>query len=556
MSAMAVADAYAREAVDGNVSRRIKSLARRYLAERQDGSGVVWEGDRLDELVAWGTKNLSGIFGGMTWDPWAVWAMAMFVARRAPTGLPLTREMIIQVPRGCGKTQLATALAGWTLERSARDGLKGVEIVILATMRDKAVEVVSRLERAQAMGANEWKVLGVNGNYTAKVIAEHGWIKAAASTPKNADGISPALIILDEASRMDETLTRARSSMMKVPWSQALIVTTPDVDQYLQPYGVMISPIEQALDNDTALPPGQIAVMHQADPDDDPSDPATWAKANPALGLRIQADEYSRRLGELNEPRAREEFMTQCLSTFTSDLAAAIPVQYFDDCAEPWDLETVRGRPAMIGIDFSVGGWEGAQCDLTSLNLSVWDGQKLWSRSYHWWAGRSMAEDEKRTKMPLREWEAKGLIRASGQTISLDDVRDVIASLARVVDLKVIVCDPAAGQSGRIAKWETEYGWLVSRAPRTAVYMGSAWAIWQEYVRARRIRFDPDPVLRAAIESSRTETGPTGLVTVRKSTERSNNDPLIACMVALKAMNDREMLNTSIYGSEVSSNMF
>jgi hypothetical protein len=98
-----------------------------------------------------------------------------------------------------------------------------------------------------------------------------------------------------------------------------------------------------------------------------------------------------------------------------------------------------------------------------------------------------------------------------------------------------------------VQKWESEYGWPVSKAPRSAVYMGSAWAIWQEFVRGKRIAFHTDPVLRGAIESSKTETGPTGLVTVRKSTERSNNDPLIACLVAIKAMSDREMMAQSMY---------
>jgi phage terminase large subunit-like protein len=551
-SALAVADSYAAEAVAGNVSQRVKAMASRYLDERRHGSGVVWDGERLDELVEWGRANLSGIFGPMEWDPWAVWAMAMFVARRGEDGLPLTRDLVLQVPRGCGKTQIAAALAGWSLERACLEDKKGVEIVILATLRDKAVDVIRRLEGIPNCKSKAWKVMGINGARPATLEASAGAIKAASSTPQNADGISPSLVILDEASRMDETFNRARSSTMKVPWSQTLVITTPDVDQYHTPYGAMLRTIEEALDNGKPLPLGTLAVMHQADAEDDPSNPLTWAKANPALGIRIQPAEYERRLCELNDPKQREEFYTQCLSTFTNDLSAAIPIQYFDECVDDWDLESVRGLPAMIGIDFSIGGYSGAQCDLTSLNLAVWDGVKLRSRNWHWWAGRSMADDETRTRMPLRKWEAEGFVRKSGEVINLDDVRDVVAMVARTVDLKFIVCDPAAGQAGRVQRWESEYGWPVSRAPRSAVYMGSAWAIWQEFVRGRRIAFHTDPVLRGAIESSKTETGPTGLVTVRKSTERSNNDPLIACIVAIKAMNDREMLSQSMYGADAS----
>ncbi len=64
-SALAVADSYATDALAGNVSQRVKAMAVRYLDERRDGSGVVWDSERLDELVEWGRANLSGIFGPM-----------------------------------------------------------------------------------------------------------------------------------------------------------------------------------------------------------------------------------------------------------------------------------------------------------------------------------------------------------------------------------------------------------------------------------------------------------------------------------------------------------
>jgi phage terminase large subunit-like protein len=343
---------------------------------------------------------------------------------------------------------------------------------------------------------------------------------------------------------------------MKVPWSQSLIITTPDVDQYTTPYGALLSTAEDALDNGKPLPPGVVAVMHQADPEDDPANPATWAKANPALGTRINRNEYERRLHELHDPKQREEFYTQLLSTFTSDLSAAIPMQYYEECEEEWDLESMRGMNAMVGIDFSVGGWTGAQCDMTSLNLAVWDGTRIWSRNWHWWAGRNMADDEKRTRMPLREWESRGLIRNSGETININEVRDVVAMIARTVNLKFVVCDPAAGQVGRIQAWEREHGWSVSRAPQNVVYMSSAWAIWQDHVRARRIRFHPDPVMRVAIESSRTFTGRHGLTSIVKAADSSNNDALIAALITVKAMNDREMLTQSMYGSDPSAIAF
>lgn len=487
----------------------------------------------------------------MEWHPWSVWAMALLVARRGADGLPLTRELILQVPRGCGKTQMAAAVAGWTLEEAGKDGRTGCEVIVLATMLDKAKETAARLNAIPAVQRQEWKPVGLTASMTRSAIitSPAGFIKCAASTPQNADGITPSLVVLDEASRMDATFNRALSSMMKVPWCQALIVTTPDVDQYANPYGSLIREVEDALENGKPLPSGTIAILHQADPGDDPTDPLTWAKANPGLGTTVSASEYDRRKwwATSGSPKQREEWYTQYLSTFVNDLSAAIPPEYYDACVEDWNLEQVRGLPAMVGIDFSVGGWEGSQCDLTSLHLAAWDGVKLWARSWHWWAGVNIEENEQRTRMPLREWVQSGRLMVAGPTINIDAVRDVVASIANVVQLRYVVCDPAAGMASRVQAWESTMGWQVSRAPQTVVYLGSAWAVWQDMVRAKRIRFADDPIMRAAIASSKTETGPTGLVTVRKAKDRANNDPLIAAMMTVKAMHDREMLVESMY---------
>lgn len=548
--ALAVADAYAREAVDGNVSARVREMARRYLAERERGSGVTWDAGRLEELLAWGEANLPTPRGAMRWAPWAVWAMAMLVARLGPSGLPLTRELIVQVPRGCGKTQMAAAVAGWTLDRACREGRVGVEVIVLATMLEKAAEVAKRLTLAPPVRSKAWRAVGLNSNRASVVTAPAGFIKCCASTPQNADGVSPTLVVLDEASRIDETYNRAISSLVKVPGSQALVITTPDVEQYANPYGATVRRVEEALDSGGPLPDGVLAVLHQADAEDDPRLESTWRKANPDLDDPVKVEHYRSKAWWLDapDPRLREEFFTQFLATFTSDLSAAIPIAFFDACVEPWDLEEARGLPAVLAVDFSVGSWSGDQCDLTSVNLAAWDGRRLLSRNWHYWAGTDPAADEARTRQPLREWMAAGRLVNCGATIDYVVLERQIEVLAGVVDLKWLVADPA----GKAAAWcdamEKKHGWLWSRAPQNPLYMGSAWAIWQDMVRGKRVRFDLDPVLRSCIESAVCPPAYRALPHPVKSRSRSNIDGLTAAIMAVKVMNDREMLLDSLYG--------
>jgi phage terminase large subunit-like protein len=546
---LGVADAYARECLTGTVGVRVQAMARRYLAEREPGSGVVWDEDRLAEALAWGESKLPTKAGPTAWSPWMVWVVAMFVARRTAEGLPKTRELMLQVPRGCGKTQLAAALCGWTLDRAGREGRVGCEVIVLATMLEKAKEVADRLGATSYVASKTWRASGATGNRSALVRSESGYVKCCASTPQNADGITPTLIILDEAARMDVTYNRALSSMVKVPFSQALIVTTPDVDQYLNPYGTALQEAERALDEGTDLPDGVLAVMYQADLNDDPTEESTWRKANPELGHRTPVSEYQRKKHQAvsPDPKVREEFFTQLLATFTPDLAAAIPVAFYDACVDPWQLEDAQGLPAVVSVDFSVGGWAGVQYDLTSMNLAVWDGVRLLSRNWHYWAGQDPAADEVRTRQPIRQWMQEGRLVNCGRVIDYGILERQIEVIARVVDLKWLVADPVGKAGAWCDSMEKKHGWQWSRAPQNGIYMGSAWAIWQDYVRGRKVRFDTDPVLRSAIECTRLYQGARTPPYPVKSHDRANNDPLIAALMGIKVMNDREMLTESMY---------
>jgi hypothetical protein len=106
--------------------------------------------------------------------------------------------------------------------------------------------------------------------------------------------------------------------------------------------------------------------------------------------------------------------------------------------------------------------------------------------------------------------------------------------------------------AGKAPAWceamEKKHGWQWSRAPQHVVFMGSAWAIWSDMVRGKRICFDEDPVLRANLAHTVLRSGDTGLFVPSKGRSRGNIDAVTACCMAVKVMNDREMLAQSMYG--------
>ena len=546
-SAIDIADTYARAVIAGEIvtNRRIKVQAVRYLEAR---STDEWDGPRLDRLVAFARDRFA-------WElmPWAVWTLAHLIAWRRG-GAPAVRFVVLQVARGVGKTQMAAMVGSFVVEESAAAGRKDCEVVVLATQMEKATIVQRRMKDAFG-DETEWEFYG--GQATANVcLSTHpgGSIKCRPSTPKNADGISPSLVILDEAARMDETFTRAITSLTKVRGAQMLVITTPDANQYENPYGTMIRGIERSLDHGEKMPVGAVGIIYGIDADDAPDDPTAWIKACPTIGVHTTFADYEFVMSQTRgtgDPRKREEFYTQQLATFVDDLVGGLPLAMFDACVEPWDWERARGLPGMIGIDFSQGGWgRDSQFDLTSLNCSVWDGQRILSRSWHYWAGNDIASDEIKSRQPLREWRDRNLLTVCGNTIDYSIIERQIEAIARHVDLKFFVADPAGKAPAWCEAMEKKHGWQWSRAPQHVVFMGSAWAIWSDMIRGKRILFDEDPVLRANLAHTVLRSGDTGLFVPSKGRSRGNIDAVTACCMAVKVMNDREMLSQSMYGAD------
>ncbi len=550
-SGLDIADAYAKAVLDGTqpANKRVKVLCEQYRQTREIGQ---WDAERLDRLVGYARDRFK-------WElmPWAVMAFALMVAWRDEVGDPAVRVMVIQVARGAGKTSMASILAAWTVEEAARAGRKNCEVVVLATQMEKAALVQKLIKDTFGADDPEWEFYGGNMS-TVGALCVHpgGSIKCRPSTVKNADGITPQLLICDEAARMDETFSRALSSMSKVRGSQMLVVTTPDAEQFQNPYGSIIRQLEKAYDGDERPTDGLCGMIFGIDSGDAPDDPGAWAKAHPGLGVHTTVAQYEfqkRTLLDSGNPRDREEFFTQQLATFTDDLAGAFPLALLDACVADWDMADVRGLPGVIGVDFSQGGWaSGSQCDLTSLNLAVWDGQRVLSRSWHYWAGNDIASDEQRSHQPLREWRDLGRLTVFGNTVDYSVLERQIEAIAQTVQLKHLVADPAGKASAWCESMERKHGWSWSRAPQNVVFMGSAWAIWADMVRGKRIQFQTDPVLRLNLAHCRLRPGDTGLHVPSKGRSASNIDAVTACCMAVKVMHDREMMVETMYSADAS----
>jgi len=546
---MARADEYARGCVDGTVPapRRIRAAASRYLAERSDppAHGVAWNPAELDACVQRMTVM------GLKLMPWQLFALAVLLARRrSDDGTPATRYLLIALARGGGKTGLVTHLFEWLL--STGDDL---ECACVATQQEKANIIHGRIHKLHR-GEERWRFVG-GGGATSVGLVEHrkATLRAMPCTDNAMDGITPRLLVADEAARMDAAILRAMSSVTKTPTGQMLFITTPDREQKSRELWPYWQACEVALDGGEPLPEGWWALLWGMDADDEPDSDVAVQHANPSAGVLVSIRDIRTKIRTAlatADPKAREETWLQELATFTDDLAGALPLELLDRVSVDEDWEMLAGAPGVVAVDFSQGGFaQGSQCDLTSMCVAVWDGAKIHTQGYHWWAGTDILHDERRTRQPLSRWVADGhLTNCGGPTIDFDAVEARLVDICRRFEIRAFIADPVGKASAWAAQMERKHGWKWHKAPQTIVWMGGGWAIWSDWIRSERVRCRPDPVLRACLASARLYVGLTGLAMPVKQRSTSNIDAVTAQVMAARVLHDLEIMGGSMYESQ------
>lgn len=537
--------------MDGNLPapKRIAAAAARYLAERVDPAahGIAWEPAELEAFRQRATLM------GLRLLPWQLWAAAILLARRrADDGAPATRYLLISLARGGGKTGLVVHLIEWLLSTGA-----DLECACVATKQDKANIIHDRIQKLHR-GEDRWRFVGGGGASSIGLI-EHrkATMRAMPCTDNAMDGITPRLVVADEAARMEAAILRAMSSVTKTATGQMLFITTPDRDQKSRELWPYWQACEVAIDSASdPFPEGWWALLWGMDTTDEPDSDIAVQHANPSAGyigapIRDIRTKIRTALSTA-DPKAREETWLQELATFTDDLAGALPLELLDRVSVDEDWDMLAGAPGVVSVDFSQGGFVyGSQCDLTSMCVAVWDGSKVHTRGYHWWAGADMLHDERKTRQPLSRWvEESHLTNCGGPTIDFDAVEARLVDVCRRYEIRAFVADPVGKASAWAALMERKHGWKWFKAPQTIVWMGGGWSIWSDWVRSERIRCKPDPVLRSCLASARLYVGLTGLAMPVKQRSTSNIDAVTAQVMAARVLHDLEIMGGSMYESQ------
>jgi len=556
-----LADAYATEVVAGRVvaNVRIREACRRYLELRKAKAGIWWDEAGAEAVRAFARKCGQGVEEGagtaLEWLPWqCMLGMVLHGARRVVEGVktdhPYFKAVLVVMAKGNGKTETA---AGHLMHGLA-DPKKRLSFSCAAPDGRLSQIVWQRMRQmCETMNGNhpdgtEWKATGATTiAIPGRVLHGDAVFTTLPCTDKALDGRMDRLCLMDEAARMRYGVGRLLTGLSKNPRAQCLAISTPDPEQRTMPIWAYWEACEKALTQGEALPHGWFAMLYGLDQDDAADDPEAWPKAHPSLGVttqRADIESAARTMLASGDPTQIAEFETQIACRYHEIATTDLDLGVLDRQTEQVNWDRLQGAPAVVAIDLSRGGY-GAQLDLTSLCLMVVDGEKVRARTVSWWAGTDIQLDERRSKCPLGAWVEQGhLRRMPGEWHDMAVVEAELEHLMRRYDVRKIGVDPHPAQARDIRRWQ-EKGWPIVPVDQSIRTMAPAWKVWCDLLRSKQLTYDPDPVLRSALNAVRLIRDNVGNTRPVKGRSAGNTDAVVAGNMAALLLEHHQVREAS-----------
>lgn len=276
---------------------------------------------------------------------------------KRPDGPRRYRRARIWVPRKNGKTEFA---AGIGMLATVADGEPGAQILSIAEDKSQASIV---FEKASAMA-----LLSPDLSTHLELLSTSIYCPALMSTfkplsgiPKGKHGLNAHCLLGDEAHEWssDRLYTFVRQSMGARRQPLDVIISTAGERKGFgwELYQECVKIRDGVIDD-----PETLVVIYAAEADDDWTDPAVWAKANPNLGVSVKLSFLEDECRQAQEnPRKENDFRRYHLNQWVEQSVRWITKDAWNACTDdPTDPtlwaslpERLRGRKCWGGLDLA-----------------------------------------------------------------------------------------------------------------------------------------------------------------------------------------------------------
>jgi phage terminase large subunit-like protein len=458
-------------------------------------------------------------------EPWQKAIVAALWGWRREDSTRRYRECFLFVPRKNGKSPFA---AGLMLLSAYTDGEEGAQLYAAAASREQAGLVY---RHASGMVAREPELARRAKLYKSfKSIEFPGTgstFRALASDADNLHGLNVSFVVVDELhshknSELVDVLVTATGSRR-----QPLIVyiTTSDFDRPSicnQKHEYASKVRDGIIDDPSFLP-----CIWEAEPDDDWTDPASWAKANPNLGVSVKLEYLQRECRRaMAEPAYENTFRRLHLNQRTSVESRWLNLTDWDACKRTFP--DLTGLPCWAGLDLS------STTDLSALVLAFEVEGVVYLQPHFWIPERKLTE--KQDRVPYEAYRRQGILEVTpGDVVDYDFIRARINELGQTYAIQELRADPWNSTQLLIQLAEQD-GFTVTQHRQGFVGMSAGTKELERRVLGRTVVHDGNALLRWQIGNTQLKQDPAGNVKPDKAKSRERIDGAVASIMAVSGI--------------------
>lgn len=391
-----------------------------------DEAQAQWAIDFFPNLL----KHSKGEWAGqpLVLAPWQEFIVgSLFGWMRASDGTRRFRLAYVECPRKQGKSTLA---AGIGILLAFFDDEPGAECYVAATKRDQAKIVWGEARQMVLKSPHILRRVRVLvGNLHEP--STNSKLEPLGADADSMDGLNIHGRIVDELHAHKtrtlwdvlETATGARRQPL------GFAITTAGADRAsvcFEQHEYAIKVLENILQDDTLF-----TYVATIDEGDDPFDPATWAKANPNLGISVKLDDLERKAKKAQEVAGETNaFLRLHLDVWTQSVSRWLSPELWAKGDQP--ATTLKGRPVFVGID--------AVKDFASLVLWFPDGEGGGDATAEFFIPEDLVDEMERDEgVPYRQWARDGLIELTdGDLTDYENLQKRIEQIAGDYDLQQV----------------------------------------------------------------------------------------------------------------------
>lgn len=433
---------YAQDVVDGKITacNYIQQACKRYL---EWFNKYEFRTDKVEKVVNFIShlKHFVGKHNGkpfilLPFQEWIIYNIFGFYYPN--TNKRVINYVYLELARKQGKTAFAAAISLYML---CADGENGSEVEMVANSAKQAKICFD-------MSSNFLSSIDKKGKYFTryrdkiKFDKNKSFLQILSSDASGNDGYNSYCFVLDECheqkdSRLWDVMCSSQGMREN---SLAIIITTAGFNKFGFCYNYRNTCVEilSGVKSDDS----QFAAIYTLDDGDDWSNPNNFIKANPSLGVTVQADYLQQQVSKAKNNTSLEVGVrTKNLNEWVSTSDIWISNDLLLKSTQSFNLDDFKERTAYIGVDLA------SVSDLTAIAVMIPIDGKYYFKT-HYYLPQTALQDNSNAEL-YKKWKRKGYL-----TITAGNVTDYDYLLADIIKVSnTLFIDKIAYDQYNATQW-------------------------------------------------------------------------------------------------------